>query len=61
MISSRGEFVIKLPGKRVDEFGKHFDAGRGRKMKEWFVGTEAVDRVGLAEEAYCFVKQAKNQ
>jgi len=65
MISSRGEFVIKLPGARVDELvrsgrGKYFDAGRGRKMKEWFVGTKAVDWVGLAEEAYCFVKQGKN-
>ena len=42
MISSRGEFVVKLPKERVDEFvinrtGERFDPGHGRRMKEWLV------------------------
>ena len=40
MISSRGQFVAKLPLERVDELvrsgiGNHFDPGRGKLMKEW--------------------------
>ena len=40
MISSKGQFVAKLPRERVDELvrlgqGEHFDPGHGRKMKEW--------------------------
>lgn len=40
MISSKGQFVDKLPASRVDELvrdgtGKHFDPGHGKKMKEW--------------------------
>jgi hypothetical protein len=40
MISSKGEFVVKLPAHRVDELvrdgtAQHFDPGRGEKMKEW--------------------------
>jgi hypothetical protein len=40
MVSSGGEFVVKLPKARVDALaasgvGAHFDANRGRPMKEW--------------------------
>ena len=63
----RGQFVTKLPKKRVDELvtaghGKRFEPGHGRIMKEWVVvraGT--VDWVELAKEAYVFVKQNKGK
>src|SRR5215470_13696046 len=40
MIDSKGNFVVKLPKKRVDALvsagkGEHFDPGHGRLMKEW--------------------------
>jgi len=40
MISSKGEFVVKLPAHRVDQLvrdgtGQNFDPGHGKKMKEW--------------------------
>lgn len=59
----RGKFVVKLPKKRVDELvsagnGVHFDPGHGRLMKEWIaMETGKGDWVGLAREAYSFVKQ----
>ena len=42
MLSSKGEFVVKLSEKRVNELvaagkGSRFDPGRGRVMKEWLV------------------------
>jgi hypothetical protein len=48
---ARGELVVKLPAKRVDELvsgsaGRPFDAGRGRPMKEWV-------RLRPADEAAC--------
>ena len=44
MISSKGEFVVKLSEERVNELvaadkGSRFDPGRGREMKEWLVVT----------------------
>ena len=62
MLSSKNEFVVKLPKARVDALvasgcGRRFDAGRGRPMKEWFVagpGTEA-DWIAFAKEAMAFV------
>lgn len=65
MISSKGEFVVKLPKKRVDALvengkGERFDPGHGRLMKEWVViGPEKSDWVIFAKEACAFVKQAK--
>lgn len=62
MISSKGEFVVKLPKERVDELvingtGERFDPGHGRRMKEWLV----VKRRGaawrnFAKEACEFVR-----
>jgi hypothetical protein len=62
MMTSKGEFVVKLPKKRVDELvdagkGKRFDPGHGRLMKEWFAaGKGATDWLELAKEAHEFVK-----
>jgi hypothetical protein len=59
---ARGKFVAKLPRARVDELvsarvGEHFDPGHGRLMKEWVaVGEDSADWIGLAREAYAFVK-----
>jgi hypothetical protein len=61
MMSSRGQFVAKLPRDRVSELvrtgkGEPFDPGRGRLMKEWVALDGAPSSwVGLAKEAYRFV------
>ena len=58
----RGELVLKLPRDRVDELigsgeGTHFDAGKGKPMREWFVlsPTSSKRWLPLAEEAMAFV------
>lgn len=61
MVSSRGQFVAKLPRERVDELvrqgtGQYFDAGRGKPMKEWLALDGAYSLwVRLAKEARGFV------
>ena len=62
MVSSRGEFVVKLPPDRVAALtaagkGTHFDAGRGRIMKEWLAvdARSRLDWTALADEARRFV------
>lgn len=58
MVTSRAEFVVKLPKVRVAELvkakrGRHFDANKGKPMKEWFVATAAkAGVVALAKEAF---------
>lgn len=64
MMSSKGDFVVKLPKGRVDELvasgrGKRFDPGHGRLMKEWVVAGENTRWNELASEAYDFVKAQK--
>ena len=67
MMSSKNEFVVKLPKVRVDELvssgqGKRFNPGHGRLMKEWFVvQNEKADWLALAQEACEFVKQSRSQ
>lgn len=62
----RRQFVTKLPKARVDAlvsagYGKRFDPGQGRLMKEWVVVPDGTaDWVELAKEAYQFVKRAKS-
>ena len=63
LVSSRGEFVVKLPKQRVHELvsagaGQYFDAGKGRPMKEWLAMEPARggDLVSLAEEAHRYVR-----
>ncbi len=62
MVSSSGEFVVKLPKARVDALvssgvGERFDANRGRPMKEWLeVRSESAEEwLQLAREALEFV------
>jgi hypothetical protein len=65
MMSSKGEFVVKLPKFRVDQLvdrgqGRRFDPGRGRLMREWLVVESGTAQwVELAREAYRFVKHAQ--
>jgi hypothetical protein len=62
MLSSRGDFVVKLPRVRVESLvasgdGDPFDPGHGRVMKEWLAlrpGSN-LDWFSLAEEALFFV------
>ena len=63
LVSSRGEFVVKLPKQRVQELvaagaGQYFAAGKGRPMKEWLAMEPARggDLVSLAEEAHRYVR-----
>jgi len=57
MMSSKGEFVLKLSEERVNELvaagkGSRFDPGRGRVMKEWLVVTaDHTLWIPLAKEA----------
>ena len=62
MLTSAGEFVVKLPRDRVDAFiasgdGTRFDPGHGRVMKEWLVlsPTSKSDWLAIATEALGFV------
>lgn len=61
----RGELVLKLPRDRVDALvasgdGTHFDAGKGKPMREWFVlsPTSTKGWLALAQEALDFVQEA---
>ncbi len=59
---TRGRLVVKLPAGRVSTLieegtGQHFDAGKGRPMKEWLTVTNEDGRVWrhLTAEAFEFV------
>ena len=63
MMSSRGEFVVKLPSRRVAQLAAtgeavHHDAGKGPPMKDWLAvpPRSALDWSALAEEAFTFVQ-----
>ena len=65
MMSSRAQFVVKLPKARVDELvasgkGRRFDPGHGRVMKEWVVIEKGgANWLELAQEACEFAKRGK--
>ena len=66
LLSSRREFVVKLPRHRVDELissgdGRQFDPGHGRLMKEWLAlrPSSSLDWTRLANEALRFVAKPK--
>jgi hypothetical protein len=57
----RGQLVVKLPARRVDElvadgYGERFDANKGTPMKEWFSldAGSALPWLPLAREALDF-------
>ena len=64
LVSSKGEFVVKLPKARVEALvdggvGRPFEPGPGRLMKEWLTVTSSrAPLVELAKEAYAFVRGA---
>lgn len=62
LVSSRGEYVVKLPAQRVEALvaegvGHRFDPGMGRLMREWLAVDPAWpgDWTALAREALEFV------
>jgi hypothetical protein len=62
MLSSKQQFVVKLPKPRVDALvaagaGERFDPGRGRLMKEWLVVASSADAdwLAFAREAFDYV------
>ena len=61
-VSSKGQFVVKLPKLRVEELvragkAEHFDPGHGRRMKEWAAIESAMgDWIEFAREAHRFVR-----
>ena len=66
-VSSKGDFVVKLPKARADQLfaarrATPFDPGHGRLMKQWavIVGREA-DWALLAAEARSLVGGARSQ
>jgi hypothetical protein len=67
MVTSKGEFVVKLSKTRVDALvaagqGERFDPGHGRRMKEWLQLTRARPNWrALAEEALQFVSGASRK
>ncbi len=65
LVSSRGEYVVKLPAARVEALaaegvGHRFDPGSGRRMREWLAVEPgwAGDWTALAREALEFVSGA---
>jgi hypothetical protein len=66
MLSSRGDFVVKLHRERVDSLvasgdGDHFDPGHGRLLREWVAirADPDLDWFSLAEEGLSFVGSRK--
>ncbi|TMD18690.1 MAG: hypothetical protein E6I39_09380 [Chloroflexi bacterium] len=61
LMSSRGQFVAKMPKQRVSELvaqgkGEPFDPGHGRLMREWIALRDGEgDWLSLAREARRFV------
>ena len=60
----RGDFVVKLPARRVDELvtaghGRRFDANKGTPMREWFAAYPDCPLTwsALAREALDFARQ----
>ena len=59
----RGQLVLKLPRRRVDELvadghGERFDANKGTPMKDWFIlaPDSALSWPALAKEALDFAR-----
>ena len=56
-VSSKGQFVVKIPKERVEELvragqAEQFDPGHGRLMKEWAgIRSKRLNWITLAKEA----------
>jgi hypothetical protein len=65
MLSSKGQFVVKLPRDRVTELirlgrGQYFDTGHDRIMKEWLAVVGAPSSwLGLAKEAHGYAMSTR--
>lgn len=64
MLTSKEQFVVKLPKRRVYELvasgdGRQFDPGHGRLMKEWLAVEPSSNQnwLALAKEALEFVSR----
>jgi hypothetical protein len=64
MLTPSTQFVVKLPRQRVEALvasgaGKHFDANKGRPMKEWLALEPGSERLWqpLAREALDFASR----
>jgi TfoX/Sxy family transcriptional regulator of competence genes len=64
----RGELVLKLPRDRVQALvdsghGEHFDAGKGKPMREWLALSPSYRKpwLALADEAMAFVSAGRAQ
>ena len=64
MLTSKEQFVVKLPKQRVSELvasgdGRQFDPGHGRLMKEWLSADPSSSQnwLALAKEALKFVSR----
>jgi hypothetical protein len=58
LLSSKAEFVVKLPAARVESLvaegdGRYFELGHGRSMREWFVAGAGLEESwsSLAEQS----------
>lgn len=67
MLSSRDEFVVKLPRQRVDALsalgaGDRYDPGHGRLMKEWLAVKSSAPRdwEALADEALGYARHLES-
>jgi hypothetical protein len=62
MLTSSGQFVVKLPAERVDALvmagtGARFEPSHGQPMSQWFVAGASLEEswLPLAEESLSFV------
>lgn len=66
MLTSRGEFVVKLTRERIDDLvtqgvGRRFTAGKGREMREWLVVERKSQALPLAREAAHLMKVPRSR
>jgi hypothetical protein len=67
-LSSREEFIVKLPRQRIDALvssgaGKRWDAGKGRPLKEWLAVSPGSENLWspLARDALAFARSTSGK